>query len=173
MLARTRLALDREPDTRVLAERLAAVVRRSDLVDEDGWTVTHVPEPRTWSSAGPATLEPRVEPGCPSRPGAPNGHRQLLATLAVARAGGVAVPSTRRCARARSTTSWTMPAQRSSSATWPSWSRRQGRRAHGDGGAVADPDDLAALFYTSGTTGRPKGVRLSHRALSAPPARGA
>ncbi len=30
---------------------------------------------------------------------------------------------------------------------------------------VADPEDVAALFYTSGTTGTPKGVALSHRAL--------
>ncbi len=39
-----------------------------------------------------------------------------------------------------------------------------------DGPALADPparseDDLAALCYTSGTTGRPKGVGYSHRAL--------
>src|SRR5699024_6694989 len=26
-----------------------------------------------------------------------------------------------------------------------------------------DPDDLASLVYTSGTTGQPKGVRLTHR----------
>jgi len=31
---------------------------------------------------------------------------------------------------------------------------------------VADPDETAALFYTSGTTGRPKGVPLSHRNLA-------
>ncbi len=32
--------------------------------------------------------------------------------------------------------------------------------------APCEPDDLAWLFYTSGTTGRPKGVMLSHRNLA-------
>lgn len=41
--------------------------------------------------------------------------------------------------------------------------------ASGDASPIADcePTDLAWLFYTSGTTGRPKGAKLSHRNLLA------
>ena len=34
-----------------------------------------------------------------------------------------------------------------------------------DGPAPVDPESIAALFYTSGTTGTPKGAELTHRAL--------
>ncbi|HBX91078.1 AMP-binding protein [Alistipes sp.] len=42
------------------------------------------------------------------------------------------------------------------------------QRVRGEGAtAVPQPDDLAAVIYTSGTTSKPKGVMLTHRALCA------
>ncbi len=42
------------------------------------------------------------------------------------------------------------------------------QRVKGEGAtAVPQPDDLAAVIYTSGTTSKPKGVMLTHRALCA------
>jgi long-chain acyl-CoA synthetase len=52
-------------------------------------------------------------------------------------------------------------------ATTPSARYRRLLEAEAMAMVPRDPDDLAWLFYTSGTTGRPKGAMLSHRNLMA------
>jgi acyl-CoA synthetase (AMP-forming)/AMP-acid ligase II len=169
-MGRTRLVLARSLTLGTVAERLAAVYGDRVLVDEDGWTVTHVDAAelvRRWS----ATLAARITPGDRVVLATPNGHRQLLATLAVCRAGGVAVPVNAQMRPAEVdhvvADAGAPLVVRDVAELEPSGPALTGSAVGPPVAAAvaAEPDDLAALFYTSGTTGRPKGVRLSHRAL--------
>ena len=111
--------------------------------------------------ANPVDQRDRVEPGDRVVLATENGYGQLLLALAVSRAGALPVPINPSM----------VPAE-VESVVADAGAALVVRDPNdlGDGDALSDahpaaPDDVAALFYTSGTTGAPKGVELSHRAL--------
>jgi long-chain acyl-CoA synthetase len=112
-----------------------------------------------------AAMHRQIVPGDRVLLATPNRYDQLLLSLAAARAGAVAVPVNAQmrpdevahvrgdCAAALTVTDATDLDAIAAGA--PPLTRP----------ADADPASVAALFYTSGTTGRPKGAQLTHRAL--------
>ncbi|MGQ0824256.1 MAG: class I adenylate-forming enzyme family protein [Actinomycetota bacterium] len=106
-------------------------------------------------------LRTQISPGERVVVRTPNGYSLFLACLAVNRAGGVAVP-----VNPRMTAGEIDHVVRDADAvtTIDELEAAGGTPAP----AVAvDPDATAVIFYTSGTTGRPKGAQLSHRSLLA------
>ena len=110
-----------------------------------------------WSDA----IAAQIQPGEPVVLATPNSYDQFLLCLAVCRAGGLAAPVNGQMRAGeidhviadsgaslvvRSTDELRIDAPPCSPAT-------------------PDASDVAALFYTSGTTGTPKGAALTHRAL--------
>lgn len=91
----------------------------------------------------------------------PNGYDALLACLAAGRAGTLAVPVNPQMREAE-----IEHVIADSGATLVVREVLDLEAGLPLGAAVpADPDDVAAIFYTSGTTGKPKGARLTHRSL--------
>lgn len=158
LLRRASLAAGRDLTLGTLLDRLAAVHGERLLVDEAGGTT------RTYREA--ADLVARWAGAVEIRRGdrvvvaLPNGYDQLLACFAVARAGGIPVPLNDKM----------RPDEVEHVVADSGADLVLRRTAELDGGATrpavpTEPDDVAAIFYTSGTTGRPKGARLTHRAV--------
>ncbi len=103
----------------------------------------------------------RAEPGDRVVIATPNSYEMFLLCLAAARAGAIPVPLNEQMRPEE-----IAHVMADSGATFIIHS------AHDVDGTdplhepvPAKPDDVAALFYTSGTTGKPKGAALTHRAL--------
>jgi len=156
------MLLRRDLTLGTLMDRLERVHgdRRLVLESDAGLSLTYrqaAKRVRRWAGG----IAGRTSPGDVVVIAGPNGYEQLLLCLAAARAGTIAAPVNDQM------------------------SREEVAHVVGDSGATlvirsaaevdsaqplpaahpADPDEVAALFYTSGTTGSPKGAALTHRAL--------
>ncbi|GAC1304878.1 MAG: FadD3 family acyl-CoA ligase [Acidimicrobiales bacterium] len=168
--SRAALALDRSVTLGDLIPRLAEVHGDRPLVEEaaaDGpplrYTYREAAERVERIAAGVAT---RTERGDRVVVATPNGYDQLLVALGTCRAGAVAVP-VNPLMRAEEIDHVVTD----SGATLVVRDVREVVAATALPPAEIDarrgqPLDVAAIFYTSGTTGRPKGAELSHRALA-------
>jgi long-chain acyl-CoA synthetase len=164
LLGRIDLLLDRKLTLGRVMERLAAVHGDRQLAEEaagERWTYRSAShQVDRWAGAIAARIRPgdRVVIALPA-----NAYATFLLAVAAARAGAIAVPVNPQ-----------MTAAEVDHVVADSKARLVVRDPAGDlagddeplARAVdAEPTDVAAIFYSSGTTGTPKGARLTHRAV--------
>jgi acyl-CoA synthetase (AMP-forming)/AMP-acid ligase II len=160
-LARAKLVLGRGATLGTLMADLAEVHGRRPLVTDDtGASLTYVEAARRvdeWAGG----IRTTVEPGDRVVVNTANRYEQLLLCLAAARAGCIAVPVN---SQMRPTEVDHVVADAEAALVLRSGTDVDGHEPLGEA-VPADPDAVAALFYTSGTTGEAKGAQLSHRSL--------
>jgi acyl-CoA synthetase (AMP-forming)/AMP-acid ligase II len=170
MRDRLDLVRGRELTLGTLFERLARVHGNAPLVEEDGDDGLRLSyaDAADLTSRWAGALRAKITPGDRVVIATPNGYGLLLLCASVARAGGVAVPVNPKM-RDDEIDHVVNDSEAAVVVRDP---------AELEGGdavdaAPAEPGDVAALFYTSGTTGKPKGAELTHRALVGQAGRGA
>jgi acyl-CoA synthetase (AMP-forming)/AMP-acid ligase II len=171
MSLRDRVDLVRGNDlaTGTLLERLARIHGDHPLVTEDGddgLTLTYNEGADLLARWG-AAIAARIAPGDRVVAATPNGYGLFLLCLAIGRAGGVAVP-----VNAKMRDEEIKHVIDDSQAALVIRSPTEVDGSPPGEAAPVSADDVAALFYTSGTTGKPKGAQLTHKALVAQAARG-
>ncbi len=159
---RATLLLRRDHTLGTLMDRLERAHGDRQLVTEadGGLSLTYAQAAkrvRRWAGG----IAAKVSPGDVVVIAAANGYEQLLLCFAASRAGAIPAPVNDQMRREEID-----HVVRDSGATLV----LRSAVAVDDGAPMAeahpaDPGDVAALFYTSGTTGSPKGAALTHRAL--------
>ncbi|MEY2566390.1 MAG: long-chain acyl-CoA synthetase [Actinomycetota bacterium] len=149
-------------------ERLAQASGDRRLVTEAGGTTLSYRDAAVRVDRLAGGIAARIRPGDRVVVAVPNGYDLLLLCLAACRAGGVAVPVNPRMRRAEidhvvADSGAELVVRRADDVLGEPLGR----------GADVDSSDVAAILYTSGTTGLPKGAELTHRALLAQVAAGA
>ena len=161
---RARLAFGEELSIGELPSRLRAVHGTRVLAtnaEGETWTAVDL-DTRTqvWSTA----LATRMQPGDRVVVQLPNGFAFFAACLAVCRAGGVAVPVNEKMTRIEIDHVISASDARIVVRSEADLEKR-GRQRVTSVRAHSDPGGVAAIFFTSGTTGLPKGAELTHRGL--------
>jgi len=161
LAARLRLGLSSDTTLGTVLERLAAVHGKRRLVQEAGSAPRSYADAAARVEAWAGGIATSIEPGDRVVVATPNTYDQLLFSLAASRAGAIVAP-VNAAMRVDEIDHVIADAGAAlvirTAADVPTATPL--RRA-----APSSPGDVAALFYTSGTTGKPKGVELTHRAL--------
>jgi acyl-CoA synthetase (AMP-forming)/AMP-acid ligase II len=155
------MLLDRGVTLGTLLERAATVHGDRQLVEEsdDGLALTFregADRVALWAGA----IQPRISPGDRVVIATDNGYELFLLCLATSRAGGVPVPVNPKMQQSEID-----HVVQDSAAAMVIKNAADLAPAEPVDAVERDPGDVAAVFYTSGTTGKPKGAQLSHRAL--------